>query len=149
MDRKLIDETLINLLRMPEAARSKEVIMAGLTLAATAAGERLGSGHSLQLEQLKLSGALQLLANEMGEAYTHTSTLRLGPGREGVELFGCIEAKGATNGLPRFTAFGPTAERVLAKLRSEISQHGKAVEKQTRRPLRDSCPLRKLPKAVA
>lgn len=146
-DIKLLDDTLLDLLRMPEAKRTPEVINAHLTLAATAAGLKLASPTQLQLEQLKLLSAASLLASNLGDNFTHRINLRLGQGLEGMELFATIEHIHAGKG-PRFTGFGSTAERVLAKLREEVSQFGQQPAPKpaaTRRPNRD--PLRHLPKA--
>lgn len=146
MDSKLLDHTLIDLLRMPAAKRTPEVINAHLTLAATAAGLKLEGNTPLQLEQLKLLSAVSLLASNLGSNFTHRINLRLGQGLEGMELFAAIEHIHADKG-PRFTGWGDTAERVLAKLRQEVSQHGllPAPKPTTaRRPNRD--PLRHLPK---
>jgi len=147
MDSKLLDQTLIDLLRMPQAKRTPEVINAHLTLAATAAGLKLESPTQLQLEQLKLLSAVSLLASNLGNNFTHRINLRLGQGLEGMELFAAIEHIHADKG-PRFTAFGTNAERVLAKLRQEVSQFGHPPATKAsapRRPNRD--PLRHLPKA--
>lgn len=144
MDRKLIDEALVDLLRMDDAKRTPEKIHAHLTLAATAAGIRLDAGAPLQLEHMKLHSAVALLAGGLGGSFTHRTNLRLGPGLEGLELFASVEA---TGGNPRFTAFGNSAERVLANLRREISQHGMQIEQQAPKPrFASRDPLRHLPK---
>lgn len=147
MDSKLLDQTLIDLLRMPQAKRTPEAINAHLTLAATAAGLKLESPTKLQLEQLKLLSAVSLLASNLGNNFTHRINLRLGQGLEGMELFAAIEHIHVDKG-PRFTGFGSNAERVLAKLRQEVSQFGLLPTTKPaapRRPNRD--PLRHLPKA--
>lgn len=146
-DSKLLDENLITLLRMPEAERSPEVIQQHLTLAAMAAGLKLDGATALQLEHMKLAGAVACLAGDLGEGFTHRTTLRLGPGLEGLELFASVEAVGRQE--IRFTGFGSTAERVLAQLRSAISQHGQALstaQQQSKPRWGDRNPLRLLPR---
>lgn len=145
MDSHLIDNTLLDLLRMPEAKRTQEVIASHLVLAATAAGIQVHGSSPLQLEQLKLHSAVTLLTRNLGENFTHRTNLRLADGIEGMELFASIESAGDLG--VRFTAFGGTAERVLAKLREEISQHGRQAEKKAQRPrAANRDPLRHLPK---
>lgn len=124
-DIKLLDETLLALVRMPEAQRTPAVISAHLTLAGTAAGLKMGACCDLQLEHMKLAGAVARLAADMGEGFTHRTSLRLGPELEGIELFASVEAIGKTE--IRFTGFGSTAERALANLRQAMGQHGKAL----------------------
>lgn len=144
-DTKLLDETLLALLRMPEDQRSAEVIKAHLTLASTAAGLKPYGATELQLEHLQLAAAAALLAGELGEGFTYRTNLRIGPGLEGLELFASIEASGG--GQPRFTGFGPTAARVLAQLRQAISNHGLAPAAKLQRPREaNRSPLRHLPR---
>lgn len=146
MDSHLIDNTLLDLLRMTEAKRTPEVIASHLALAATAAGIRSDGSSPLQLEQLKLHSAVTLLTNGLGDNFTCRTSLRLGTGLEGWELFTSVESGGNLG--VRFTAYGSTAERVLAKLREDISQHGRQAEKKAARPrAANRDPLRHLPKA--
>ncbi len=148
MDSKLIDALLIELLKLPEHYRTPEKILANLTLAATAAGVSLSTqGAPLQLEHLKLHAALGMLSNELGDAYTHRATLRLGNGLEGIELGGVIEPREGTT-LPRFFGFGANTQQVLAKIKAEIQAHHQPNSKP---PViqRRSGPLSKLKRAAA
>lgn len=132
MDKKLLDDTLLDLLRMPEAARTPEIIASHLALAATAAGIAHQGAAPLQLEHMKLHSAVSLLAASLGGSFTHRTNLRLGDGLEGMELFASIET---TNlGGVRFTGFGDTAERVLAQLRTAINSHGQQAAHKANRP---------------
>ncbi|MDG9925463.1 MULTISPECIES: hypothetical protein [unclassified Pseudomonas] len=144
-DAKLLDETLISLLRMPEAARTPEVISSHLALATSAAGLKQEGATGLQLEHMKLAGAVARLAADMGEGFTHRTSLRLGPDLEGIELFASIEA--ICKREIRFTGFGGSAERVLAQLRHAMSQHGKTLSSTPQKPKPrwgDRDPLRRL-----
>ena len=146
-DAKLLDETLISLLCMPEAGRTPEVISSHLALATSAAGLKQEGATGLQLEHMKLAGAVARLAADMGEGFTHRTALRLGPDLQGIELFASIEAVGKRE--IRFTGFGCSAERVLAQLRNAISQHGQALsatQQQGKARWGDRNPLRMLPR---
>lgn len=145
-DIKLLDATLIDLLRMPEAQRNSEVISSALHLAASAAGIRLGQATDLQLQHMQLEGAVARLTAIMGENFTYRTNLRLGPGVEGMELFASIEAIGKANEI-RFIGFGYTAQGVLAQLNQAIAAFGINIgqpKPKARHPNRN--PLRMLPR---
>lgn len=125
-DSKLIDNALLSLIRMPEIERTQEIICAHLTLAATAAGIELKGTSALQLEHLKLSSQLALLATELGDGFIHRATLRLGPDLSGVELFASLEAPDRSG--MRFSSFGATAEQVLTQLGKAIARNNRAAE---------------------
>lgn len=144
-DSKLLDDTLLDLLRMPEQQRSSEVISSALALAASAAGILLGNATDLQLQHMQLAGAVARLAAELGDGFTHRTALRLGPDLPGIELFASIEAIGRAE--IRFTGFGSTAEGALARLRTAIAEHGLALSTSAAKPKRPNRnPLRHLPR---
>ncbi|CDF82625.1 hypothetical protein PKB_1260 [Pseudomonas knackmussii B13] len=141
-DIKLLDETLISLLRMPEDQRTAEVIKSHLTLASVAAGLKPEGLTDLQLEQMQLASAAALLAGQLGESFTYRTNLRIGPDLNGVELFASIEA-----GDTRFTGFGHTAAGVLAQLREAIAAHGLTPPVKLKQPREaNRSPLRHLPR---
>lgn len=141
-DIKLLDDTLISLLRMPEDQRTAEVIKGHLTLATVAAGLKPEGLTDLQLEQMQLASAAALLANQLGDGFTYRTNLRIGPGLAGVELFASIEA-----GDTRFTGFGCSAAGVLARLREAIAAHGLAPASKLKPPREaNRSPLRHLPR---
>jgi hypothetical protein len=145
-DTKLLDDTLIDLLRMPEELRNSEVIGSSLALAAIAAGIRLGQATDLQLQHMQLAGAVASLAADLGDGFTHRSALRLGPGLAGIELFASIEAVGRAEEI-RFIGFGSTAQGVLAQLRKAIAEHGLVLSTKAAMPKHPSRnPLRHLPR---
>ncbi|MDH4873040.1 hypothetical protein [Pseudomonas sp. BN515] len=146
MDSKLIDETLLQVLQLPVAKRTPERILSHLTLAATAADAKLHGASPLQLEHMKLHAAVGHLAAELGDGFTYRTNLRLGPDLEGMELFATIEARTLGDEGQRWTGYGGSAERVIASLRRDMEQHGKALEKRPPRRLRSSNPLRMLPR---
>ncbi|AYF88644.1 hypothetical protein D6Z43_16370 [Pseudomonas sp. DY-1] len=146
MDSKLIDETLLQVLQLPEAKRTPERILSHLTLAATAADAKLHGASPLQLEHMKLAAAVGHLAGELGEGFTYRTNLRLGPDLEGLELCATIEARTVGAEGPRWVAFGGSAERVLATLRRDMEQHGKTIEQRSPRRRRNDNPLRHLPR---
>ncbi|MDF2076609.1 hypothetical protein P2Q70_18650 [Pseudomonas mendocina] len=144
-DTKLLDDTLIELLRMPEAERNSEVISSALHLAASAAGLRLGQATDLQLQHMQLTGAVARLTEALGDGFTHRTALRLGPDVHGIELFASIEAIGKAE--IRFTGFGSTAQGVLARLNQAIAAFGINVgpaKPKARHPNKN--PLRLLPR---
>lgn len=145
-DIKLLDETLIDLLRMPEAQRNSEVISSALHLAASAAGLRLGQGTDLQLQHMQLEGAVARLTASLGDGFTYRTVLRLGPNLSGIELFAYIEAIGKADEI-RFTGFGSTAKGVLSQLNQSIAAFGINVgqpKPKARHPNKN--PLRMLPR---
>lgn len=144
-DTKLLDETLIDLLRLPESKRTSEIISGALALAASAAGIRLGEATDLQQQHMQLDGAVRRLTDALGDAFTYRTTLRLGPNLQGMELFASIDATSKANEI-RFTGFGRTAQGVLQQLNKAIAVHGLALSKPTskKHPSRD--PLRMLPR---
>ncbi|PKQ40313.1 hypothetical protein CXP40_16180 [Pseudomonas sp. YY-1] len=145
-DIKLLDDTLLDLLRMPEAQRNSEVISSALHLAASAAGLRLGQATDLQLQHMQLEGAVARLTEAMGEGFTHRTTLRLGPNLSGIELFAYIEAIGKADEI-RFTGFGSTAQGVLSQLNQAIAAFGintGQAKPKARHPNKN--PLRLLPR---
>lgn len=144
-DTKLLDETLIDLLRMPEGKRTNEVISGALALAASAAGVRLGAATDLQLQHMQLEGAVRRLAETLGDAFTYRTNLRLGPNLEGIELFAVIEATSNAAEI-RFTGFGRTAEGVLHQLNHAIAVHGLAISKPKPKKHHSRDPLRLLPR---
>lgn len=143
-DSKLLDATLIDLLRMPESYRTSEVISSALQLAASAAGLRLGQPSDLQQQHMQLEGAVARLTAALGDGFTHRTTLRLGPDVAGIELFASIEAIGRAD--LRFTGFGSTAHGVLNKLQQAIAAHGRVLNKPARVKLPNKNPLRLLPR---
>ncbi|WP_374979257.1 hypothetical protein PSGK_21205 [Pseudomonas solani] len=145
-DHRLLEETLVNLLRMPRSHWTREQIKAHLSLAATAAALDLARPSTLQMEHMKLAAAVELLAGGMGEGFSYRVALRSGPNLEGIELFASVESKGGGADV-RFTGFGSTAERVLAQLRDAISVHGKALATKPTKPREaNRNPLRLLPR---
>lgn len=144
-DIKLLDETLLDLLRMPEAERTPEVISSALHLAATAAGIRLGQATDLQLQHMQLQGAVARLTAQLGDGFTHRTSLRLGSNVDGLELFASIEATGRDD--IRFTGFGCTAQGVLARLNQAIAAHGINIGPAKPKPRHpNKNPLRLLPR---
>lgn len=132
MDNQLIDQLLIELLRLPATRRTQDKILANLTLAATAAGVSLTvEGSSLQLEHLQLTAALEHLAADLGSNYRVRAMLRLGSGVEGVELGAVIEPLDSNSGLPRFVSFASSARSALAGINAEIR---KAHQPKTKPP---------------
>lgn len=145
-DIKLLDDTLIELLRMPEAQRNSEVISSALHLAASAAGLRLGQATDLQLQHMQLEGAVARLTEALGDGFTHRTALRLGPDVQGIELFASIEAIGRAEEI-RFTGFGSTAQGVLARLNQAIAAFGINVGPAKPKPRHpNKNPLRMLPR---
>lgn len=144
-DMKLFDDTLVALLRMPDEQRTAEVIASHLAMATTAANLATKGQTTLQLEHLQLASAAALLTKELGGGFTYRTSLRIGPGLDGIELFASIEAGGG--GDPRFTGFGSNASRVLNQLRQQMDDYAKPpAERQRKTREANRSPLRLLPK---
>lgn len=144
-DIKLLDDTLLDLLRLPEAQRTTEVISSALHLVATAAGLRLGQATDLQLQHMQLEGAVARLTAQLGDGFKHRTSLRLGSDVDGIELFAYIEATGRAD--IRFTGFGRTAQSVLAHLNQAIAAHGINIGQAKPKPRHpNKNPLRLLPR---
>lgn len=131
MDNNLLDELLIDLLRMPAAQRTQEKVLANLALATTAAGALDSKQGSLHNDHLALAAALERLASTLGDQYRWGTRLRLGPDTGGIELCALIEPVAHADQLPRFIAFGSTARAALAGLNNEIRKAQEAKPAQT------------------